>query len=247
MDLFIRYFFYLIIYSFLGYLCEVIYVAIRTKKITNRGFLYGPVVPIYGFGALIIILCLTPLYNLGMWYFVFILGVILTSGLEYLTSYAMELIFHMRWWDYSNKKFNINGRVCLLNSTLFGILVMVVMYVIHPFLDSVLDKITNPAINISLFFILLVFLLTDFILSIIKHINISKMVFKFSNLVEAAQEKDNEFKDYISNTKTMKKLSRFALKHPSLKIRFNGKPRRFFSEFIFKASELSKKEKDNEK
>ena len=94
MDLFIRYFFYLIIYSFLGYLCEVIYVAIRTKKITNRGFLYGPVVPIYGFGALIIILCLTPLYNLGMWYFVFILGVILTSGLEYLTSYAMELIFH---------------------------------------------------------------------------------------------------------------------------------------------------------
>lgn len=236
--MFIRYFFYFIIYSFLGYLCEVFYVSISTKKLTNRGYLYGPVCPIYGYGAIIILLCLNPIYNLGMWYLVFILGVILTTILEYLTSYVMEMIFHMRWWDYSDKKFNINGRVCLKNSILFGILVMLVFYVIQPGLDYILDQIHSKALWYALFWTLLIVHITDCIFSTIKHINLSKVVYKiegfFDELGEKIEEKSTLVKEYISNTKLMKRLQRLNRHYPSLKIKRKNKNRLSFKEIIAK-------------
>ena len=130
MECITKWFIYFIIYAFSGYLCEVIYVFICTKKITNRGYLYGPLVPIYGFGAILILLPLS--YIKDYYVLVFLLGILITSSLEYLVSLFMELIFHMRWWDYSDKFLNINGRICLRNSLMFGILVVVVLYGIHP-------------------------------------------------------------------------------------------------------------------
>jgi len=119
-----------IIYSFIGWTCEVLYCSIYQKKFVNRGFLYGPICPIYGCGALIIFFFLMPLaYNVLLLFFS---AMFLMSVLEYFVSWAMEKLFDTKWWDYSHYKFNINGRVCLLNSTLFGVMGVIAVKFVHP-------------------------------------------------------------------------------------------------------------------
>ncbi len=127
-------FLYFIIYSILGWFGEVIYCYIPTGKFTNRGFFYSPIVPLYGFGAIFIYLLLTPFKGNVLLFF--ILSMILTSTLEYFTAVIMENMFHLKWWDYSDHRFNIKGRVCLLNSTIFGIGSVIFMYFIHPFISK---------------------------------------------------------------------------------------------------------------
>ncbi len=124
------YFLYFWAYSFLGWVVESTFCSINEHKLINRGFLSGPICPIYGFGALIVILSLTPFLSHPL--FLFIDAVVLTSILEYFTSYAMEKLFHARWWDYSQHHFNLNGRICLATSLSFGGLSVFVMYVLHP-------------------------------------------------------------------------------------------------------------------
>ena len=110
-----------LIYSTLGWCGEMIYCSIGQRRLCEkRGFLNGFLCPIYGFGALLVLWalrggCESPVLT-------FFFGALLTSAVEYFTSYLMEKLFHMRWWDYSRYKFQIHGRVCLLNSTLFGLL-----------------------------------------------------------------------------------------------------------------------------
>ncbi|WP_053984789.1 putative ABC transporter permease [Niameybacter massiliensis] len=125
---------YFVLYSMLGWLSEVIYCSIPRKKFINRGFLNGPYCPVYGFGALLVIHFLWPFYPYPL--LVFLLGIIVTSLLEYITSFLLEKLFHAHWWDYSQHHFNIHGRVCLLNSTLFGLLCLILVYGIHPFLTK---------------------------------------------------------------------------------------------------------------
>lgn len=133
MHLFSLWFLYFIIYSVLGWIAETLYCSIPERHFVERGFLRGPLCPIYGTGAVILLLVLEPVKNLIA---IFLLGFLLTSALEYVTSYAMEKIFKMRWWDYSNQFLNINGRVCLLNSTLFGLMALILTKGIHPFVEK---------------------------------------------------------------------------------------------------------------
>lgn len=135
---------YFTIYSFLGWLSETIYCFIIDKKFTYRGFLYGPVCPIYGFGAIIVLVALDGVKDNIL--FVFLGGMILASILEYITSYVLEKLFHMKWWDYSNYKFNINGRVCLLNSTLFGLLSVFIVEVLQPFIKDILTSFSSSLV-----------------------------------------------------------------------------------------------------
>ncbi len=136
---------YFVIYAFLGWVCEDLYCGIPKKKFINRGFLYGPYCPIYGVGALLV---LYPLLFVKQYpILVFILGVIITSTLEYITSWIMEVLFKTRWWDYSEHFLNINGRVCLLNSTLFGIMSIVVVYIIHPTIEDFVQSIPFGALT----------------------------------------------------------------------------------------------------
>lgn len=226
-----QYIFSFFIYAFLGYLCEVAYCSICQRHLVNRGYLYMPICPIYGFGAILIIFTMNPIID--MWYLVLILGILLTSSLEYLTSYIMELIFHMRWWDYSQRKFNINGRVCLRNSLMFGALVMLVMYVLVPIVQNIMDWIGPLGIWI-INIILLVGLIVDFIFSTIKNINIAKIVVKINELTEEATdklkelksnvaEKLQETKEYISNTTIALKLKDMISKYPNVSFRKVGK------------------------
>lgn len=151
---------YFTIYSFLGWVCESTYCSIGQKKLVNRGFLNGPFCPIYGFGALLVISILSPFVNNIP--VLFIASIIVTSTLEYITSYVLEKIFHMSWWDYSTYKYNINGRVCLQNSLMFGLLSLFVMLVIHPAIDDFV-----ASINIKVAFALSVLFATYFIVDTI--------------------------------------------------------------------------------
>lgn len=175
------YFLLFIIYSFLGWVIETILCSFQEKKLVNRGFLIGPICPIYGFGAVFISMFLT-IYKKD-WVVVFCLATILAGILEYFTSWAMEKIFHARWWDYSNNKFNINGRICLETMVPFGILGLTIIYILNPFFTEALNKIPHNIV-IIIGVILLITFLVDTVLSL-------NVVTKATRLVKNIGIKDN--------------------------------------------------------
>ena len=134
-----QWFLYFTAYSILGWACETFYCSVGNRKFVNRGFLNGPVCPVYGFGAVLVILLLQSTEkNLVA---LFLSGMMVTTVLEYLTSVLLEKLFHMKWWDYSRYKFQINGRVCLLNSLMFGGLSVILMRVLHPWISGLIARI----------------------------------------------------------------------------------------------------------
>ncbi len=135
------------IYSFFGWCFESIYVSILQKHWVNRGFLRAPMLPIYGSGALcILIVCLPVKDN---WIAVFILGIIFPTLLEYITGYVMELLFKMRYWDYTGKKGNINGYICLESSIAWGVLSLLLIQVIHPPIGRWVERIPHLVVIIA--------------------------------------------------------------------------------------------------
>ena len=121
------------IYSFLGWAWESAYVSIKNKKLVNRGFINGPLCTIYGAGAVTIYLLLRPFEkNLALLY---LGGVITATALEYVTGWIMETVFHTRWWDYSNKKFNLHGYISLASSLLWGAFSILLLKLLQPFVS----------------------------------------------------------------------------------------------------------------
>lgn len=141
-----KYFLYFIIYSFIGWLMEVVLKSKDEHKFVNRGFLIGPICPIYGFGVLLIILLVGNSKNDLL--AVFLKSILVCSVLEYFTSYFMEKLFHARWWDYSKNKYNINGRICLETMLPFGILSTIVIYVVHPLVIKFVSLFSNTLLII---------------------------------------------------------------------------------------------------
>lgn len=178
------YFLLFIIYSFLGWAIEVTLCSVIEKKLVDRGFLIGPICPIYGCGAIIITLALTSYKD--DWIVVFCLVVILCGILEYFTSWAMEKLFHARWWDYSNNRFNINGRICLETMIPFGLLGLAIIYILNPFFYNLLSNISTNIINIISIILFIVFI-TDMILSF----NVISKVTKAVKNVSKESRKDN--------------------------------------------------------
>lgn len=125
-----------VIYAFLGWCTEVAYAALDTGKFVNRGFLNGPVCPVYGCGVLVVIVVLTPLKENFL--ILFAGSFLLTSIIEFITGFLLEKLFHNQWWDYSNEHFNICGYVCLKFSILWGIACTLIMDVIHPSIYKVI-------------------------------------------------------------------------------------------------------------
>ena len=130
---------FFLIYSCLGWCLEVIYAAVSTGQLVNRGFLNGPVCPIYGFGMIIVLFTLSPLAdNLLLLY---IGGVILPSVLELVGGWALYKLYHTRWWDYSDFPFNIGGYICLEFSLLWGVGTVVVMKAVHPVIAGFVEMV----------------------------------------------------------------------------------------------------------
>lgn len=171
------YFLLFMSYAFLGWCMEVICKLIQTRKFINRGFLIGPYCPIYGWGAIAITVLLKRYtYDILV---LFVMSMIVCSIIEYFTSYFMEKKYHARWWDYSNKKFNINGRICLETLIPFGILGVIIMYVTNPLLFHFFETIPQIILHIIIATLFIVFIVDNAISSnVIASINVegSKLI-----------------------------------------------------------------------
>lgn len=128
---FVQFFF---IYGFLGWCTEVAFAAWKERKFVNRGFLNGPICPIYGFGVCSVVYLLKPFQS--NFILLYISSVILVSALEWLTGFLLEKLFHHKWWDYSMMPFNLNGYICLLFSLIWGVFCVAIVSVIHPFIQK---------------------------------------------------------------------------------------------------------------
>ena len=147
------------VYAFAGWVMESTLISIQNKKFVNRGFLVGPVCPIYGYGVVLVSLLLQKYQNDIV--ILFFMSVIICGILEYFTSFFMEKIFKARWWDYSKKKFNINGRICLENLILFGIACCIVIYILNPILIENINMIPNMLQNILIISLLAIHLIDN--------------------------------------------------------------------------------------
>ncbi len=141
---------YFFFYSFCGWVMETILCSVQERRFVNRGFLNGPICPIYGCGILLLMLALTPVRDhIGNPWLalpvVYVVGTVLASTLEYFTSWAMEKLFHARWWDYSHYRVNWNGRICLPISLLWGVLAAVFLYGVHPAVESLAVRLHEAA------------------------------------------------------------------------------------------------------
>lgn len=153
---------YFFVYGFLGWCTEVIFAAFKQHRFVNRGFLNGPICPIYGVGVTLVIACLEAFQsNLLLLY---ISSVILVTVLEGVTGWAMDKLFHNKWWDYSKLPFNIGGYVCLLFSLIWGVACVFIVYFVHQLIHQVLSLIPHTA-GIALIAILGIALLSDIIVT----------------------------------------------------------------------------------
>ena len=176
------YFLLFIIYSVVGWIIEMIDVAILNKKIVNRGFLIGPYCPVYGEGALLMLIFLNKyVYDP---FILFCMSFLICGILEYLTSYIMEKLFKARWWDYSSNKFNLNGRICLGNLVLFGLGGIILFYIANPFIMKILMSISEPVLNVIAFILLFLFII-DFCISF-------KIIFEFKNIASTVRKDSTE-------------------------------------------------------
>ena len=195
-----KYFILFMMYSCAGWIMESICVALYTKKLTNRGFLIGPYCPIYGFGALLIILFLNKFsFNPLV---LFIVTTIVCGILEYFTSWAMEKIFKARWWDYSNKKIQLNGRICLSNLIAFGAMGLLVTYYLNPIFETWISNLNYEYMQ-GLALILWTIFLIDLVLSTL-------VVYGFRKVTEKINEERT-----ADNTEQITKMVRERLSKKS--------------------------------
>ncbi|MDD5874222.1 MAG: putative ABC transporter permease [Clostridia bacterium] len=168
------------IYSFLGWVWESCYVSIKSHRWVNRGFLRMPMLPLYGSGATIMLLLTLPFP--GNYVLQYCLGVIGPTILEYFTGWAMEKLFKMRYWDYSNQRFNIKGYICLTSSIAWGFFTLLMTYVLHPPIEHfVLDKIP-PVVDYVVIAVVGVLFVLDTIESAKVAVDVGKALEKMTDI-----------------------------------------------------------------
>lgn len=163
-----RYFLCFIIYSFVGWAYECVFYSVQNRKFVNSGFLNGCLCPIYGIGALLILIFLGHIENPITLFFT---GMLVTGVLEYFTSWFLEEMFHERWWDYTNWAFNINGRVCLLGALAFGTMTVLLVKAINPFTQDIINRLPLNVVY-GLTILAAGAVLTDTIITV-KHIDLA--------------------------------------------------------------------------
>lgn len=208
---FFGWFLLFLLYSSCGWLIEVVKTRIDDKKWVNRGFLIGPYCPIYGYAAVIMAVYLTN--HKKDIFTVFILALFICSFVEYITSYFMEKIFKTRWWDYSQERFNLEGRICLKNCVYFGLLGVLLVYIINPLLVNIILNMNNSYLNIIGFISLIWFvfdnLLSFWLINKVKGNNYNKRK-------DMTEDLNKEMKNILK--REMKKLQKRIIKaFPDLK------------------------------
>lgn len=196
---------YFIVYSILGYVIETLY-GLLTKGVveSRQSMLYGPFCCIYGLGA-ICLLCIPKSAKKNNWT-LFIAGFIIGSVVEYVVSWVGEVIFNIKWWDYSNFPLNINGRVCVYFSIFWGILTICLNKVINPTVDKVLGKIPIKVLHV-LTVIIMVFMAFDFIISsfALKMFE-TRLIYNYNLEVQGAEDYYEKYLDIYQNNPGLKEI-----------------------------------------
>ena len=212
--------FYFILYSFLGWCLESIYKSILQKKTVNSGFLYGPFCPMYGIGAIMMIALSSISKNVVV---IFILGFLVFSIWEYIVAVILEKLFKTKYWDYSNIKFNIKGRVCLKNSIYWGILGVLLIFVIQPLIERLTNLIPADILR-YIDIILCIAIAIDAIITIFKIMVIDKKITEVFRLGETIKEKlaelrktENIEKSYKENLQKI--IDELKMKQTNLKFK----------------------------
>ena len=233
---------YFIIYSFIGWVLESILKSFLQKKFVNSGFINGPFCPIYGFGAIIMYLFLDNFKsNLLL---LFIMSFIVLSVWEYIVGYVLEKIFKTKYWDYSNNRFNIQGRVCLLNSMYWAILGIIFTLFLHPIVIDLVNKIPDDVLTI-VELILGAYLIIDIVISIIKATNLNIRLVKLEQIAESIKEKIAELKQQSlkngSNEKLKEIIEELKQKQENLKQKLYKQTSRLTKAFpTIKSEKLNK-------
>lgn len=209
------------LYSFVGWAWESALFTVQERRFVNRGFLNGPFCPIYGFGALLLLLLLE--YRVSNILALFLIAVILTTTLEYLTAVLLENLFHAKWWDYSMFPLNYKGRISVISSVVFGVFAVLQIRFIHPFVRSTTDQIPEHIKRILLFLVI-IYLFVDFTLTV-RHVFImngrlseiqgalnaffGKYYRRAGELRNSIRENFEESEFYSERIKTLFNLDRF--------------------------------------
>ena len=170
------------LYCFIGWIWESCYVSLKKHKWINRGFLKRPLLPIYGSGAIVVLIStLTVENNLLL---VFVIGMISATILEYITGVAMEKLFHVRYWDYSKEPFNINGHICLISSLAWGVFSMLLVRFVNPNIERLVIIIPN-GISEVISYIITVFITIDAVQSFNEAMDLKNILIKFTERNDA--------------------------------------------------------------
>ena len=182
---------YFIIYSFLGWVMESVFRSIIEKKIINTGFLRGPFCPIYGIGAIIMLIFLERFQDRPI--LLFFIAITLLTAWEYIVGVILEKLFNTKYWDYSDHKINFQGRICLTNSICWGFLGVGFVKYIHPFIQDLISKIDIQILYYSITIISIV-MLVDLISTIVKVKNIKMTLEKVDKINKEIKEKLKEIR-----------------------------------------------------
>ena len=198
---------YFLIYSFLGWCTEVIYAAVAEGRIVNRGFLNGPVCPIYGFGILAVFGTVntglsrygtsSPYKNLLL---IFLCGMALTTMIELFGGWALDRLFHASWWDYSDKPFNFHGYICLQFSLLWGIGIVLIVEVLHPLIAATFDRIMPETVGWPLMYFLYIVYASDTMLSVMIMVGLNKRLAELDEMQKRMRVVSNTLSDGIGRS-----------------------------------------------
>ena len=172
-------FFY--IYCFSGWVFESTYVSICHRKLVNRGFLNGPMIPLYGFGAITVLFAALPFREFPV--LVYLVGMIAATLLEYVVGVVMEAIFKVRYWDYSSNKFNLKGYICLSSSIAWGFLSVILIYGIHRPIENFVQRQSFFMVSTSAFLITVLFV-ADFMASLRTALDIRDTILQAERMKE---------------------------------------------------------------
>lgn len=178
-------FLWFLLYAFIGWVYESVLVSVSERRWVNRGFLNGPLCPIYGCGAVLAIVLLHDFTNPIE---IFLISSFGASILEYITSWGMEKLFHARWWDYSHYRFNIQGRICLLGAIVFGFGGVLIIDVVQPQVERLTAMIPLLAVHV-ICAVAAIVVIIDTIVTVVGIVGLSERLAKFSEAVQERAEK----------------------------------------------------------
>lgn len=202
-------FYSFIVYGFIGWLIEVFYHIYTDKRFINRGFLHGPICPIYGISAVLFIVTLHPLNNNS--FLLFLGGALVASAVEYLTGYGLYVLFNTRWWDYTMERFNIKGYICLKFSVIWGILSVIFIKYINPGVSKaiyiLISKFGEIPYNIAL-----ILLIIDSTITINSLISFKSLFLELEDVIRERKENIDRLMEKALNAER-EKLIRIRIMH----------------------------------